>query len=403
MNFNLVKKPKKSEDEEELMDEEEIDSEEESNKAIDSDAKKKMIRFMGIIIGIFLLLIIILYLFSLMGRSYSYEKIEEIMEKAAISYFKDYPTSLPSNDGGIVEVDSTNLVVAGKMKDLSYYTKKGVICSGTVRVEKSGSEYLYLPYLNCGDSYITIEFYKKIIEDNPAVSSGYGLYSSKGGYVFKGENLNNYVKLDKALWQIVKINSDNEVIMITKNPVGFTREWDNRYNEDVSYGAGHNDFANSRIKEYLEKLYSNPNEKNKEDFLSTHDKARLASMDLCIGKIEDTSTTKDNSLECSKKYQNQKVGLLTVSDYLAASVDPNCKSIVTKSCKNYNYLFSKYDWWTITANKNKSYQAYKIDSSGLVKSVNSSNYARIRPVVALLNAVKYKSGKGTAEDPYVIK
>ena len=104
-----------------------------------------------------------------------------------------------------------------------------------------------------------------------------------------------------------------------------------------------------------------------------------------------------------EEYQNQKVGLLTVSDYLAASVDPNCKSIVTKSCKNYNYLFSKYDWWTITANKNKSYQAYKIDSSGLVKSVNSSNYARIRPVVALLNAVKYKSGKGTAEDPYVIK
>ena len=402
MNFNLVKKPKKDEDEE-LMDEEELDVEEESGKTISEDAKKKMFRFMGIIVGVFILLIIILYLFSLMGRNYSFEKIEEIMEKAAISYFKDYPTSLPSNDGGIVEVDTTNLVVAGKMKDLSYYTKKGVVCSGTVRVEKSGSEYLYLPYLNCGDSYITIEFYKKIIEDNPTVSSGYGLYSSRGGYVFKGENINNYVKLDKALWQIVKINSDNQVVMVTKNPVGFTKEWDNRYNEDVSYGAGHNDYSSSRIKEHLDQLYSKPNEKNKEDFLSTHDKARLASMDLCIGKRDDNSTSKDNSLECSKKIQNQKVGLLTVSDYLLASTDPNCKSILTRSCKNYNYLFSGYDWWTITANKTKSYQAYKVDSSGLVKSVNSSNYARIRPVVALLNAVKYKSGKGTEEDPYIIK
>ena len=121
MNFNIVKKAKKTEDDEELMDEDEIDVEEESTKKIDVDAKKKMFRFMAIIIVVFLLLIIILYLFSLMGRSYSYEKIEEIMEKAAISYFKDYPTSLPSNDGGIVEVDSTNLVVAGKMKDLSYY------------------------------------------------------------------------------------------------------------------------------------------------------------------------------------------------------------------------------------------------------------------------------------------
>jgi hypothetical protein len=47
------------------------------------------------------------------------------------------------------------------MKELSEYTQEGVVCSGTVQVEKTGTDYLYTPYLNCGENYATVELYKK--------------------------------------------------------------------------------------------------------------------------------------------------------------------------------------------------------------------------------------------------
>ena len=402
MKINLVKKSDNDE-EKDLVEEEDDDDGSKSHGVLDGDAKKKMIRFMIITVGVILLLIIILNLFASFGRSYSYDQIESIMEKAARSYFSDYPTSLPSNDGGVVEVDSANLVAAGKMKDLSSYTKKDVVCTGNVRVEKSGNEYLYLPFLNCGDSYVSLELYKKVLEDNSTVTSGYGLYSSKNGYVFKGELVNNYVQLDNSMWRIVKINSNNEVVMILNNTVWSTHPWDNRYNEEKSFSSGHNEYSTSRIKEYLEKIYTNPDKKNKEEILSAHDKARLASMDLCIGKRGKESTYKDNTEECKKKYQNQKLGLLTVSDFLNASVDPSCKSILTKSCKNYNYLVLNSSWWLLTAFSENSYNVYVVNDSGVVTISNASSFSRVRPVIALGNFVKYKEGKGTLEEPYLIK
>ncbi len=412
MNFNLVKKPKKKdEDNDEILDEDEMDfndnnndDDDKSEKELELEAKKRMFRFMGIIIGVVFGLFLLLYLFSLLnGKSYSYEKIETIMENAAKSYFKDYPTSLPVNDGDIVEIDSSNLVAAGKMKDLSYYTKKGVVCSGTVRVEKSGTEYLYLPYLNCGDSYVTVELYRKIQEDNPVVTSGYGLYSYKGGYSFRGETLNNYVQLDNSLWRIVKIDSNNQVMLILDNTLEYSVEWDNRYNDDSSYSSGINEFNTSRIREYLDKIYTNPNKKDNEDILTTHDKARMVAMDLCVGKRDKTDESKDNSVECKTKYKNQKIGLLTLSDYLYASIDPNCKSSTTKSCKNYNYLVSKTDWWLATPSTENSYSVFYVIGGGSVGIDSCGNYSYVRPVILLGSSVKYASGKGTEEEPYTIK
>ena len=413
MNFNIVNKSKKEDEQkdEEIMDEDEMEFEQEDDddddddgKILEADAKKKMIRFMGLIIGGFIILILILYLFSLMNqKTYSFEKIEKILEDAAASYFKDNPSSLPKNDGDIVEIDSTNLVAAGKMKDLSYYTKKGVICTGLVRVEKSADEYLYLPYLNCGDSYSSLELYKKIQEDNPTVSSGYGLYSMKGEYVFRGENIANYVKLDNSLWRVVKINNNNNVVMILEKGLTYTQYWDNRYNEESKYDSGINQYSSSRIKEFLDKIYTSPDSKKGEEILSTHDKARLASIDVCVGKRNNETEVKDNSLDCKEKYRNQKIGLLSLSDFLLASTDANCKSPLTRSCKNYNYLVVSYNWWLSTAFSENTFGVYQINSGGVAKPVYANNYAFVRPVIALSNAVKYSSGTGTEKDPYIIK
>ena len=229
-NQNMVQKPK---EEETYIDDEEEDEEEESSTSASSkslfggsDAKQKLIKLMLIIIGVTFALLFILFIASLFTKkSYTYSDVESIMKDAAVSYFADYPEYLPTQEGSIVEVDAVNLITAGKMKDLSEYLGD-TACGGAVQVQKSGSEYLYTPYLNCGESYITQELYKKVASET--VTSGDGLYASGNAYIFRGENVNNYVKLDKSLWRIVKVNSDGSMVLIHAEGIMYTQPWDNR-------------------------------------------------------------------------------------------------------------------------------------------------------------------------------
>lgn len=400
INFNLVKK--KKEDDDEIKDEDEI--EEESSKSSSNDfAKKKMIRFMLIIVGIAVLLLLILYIASLMGtRTYTYADVEKVMKNAAQSYFKDHPESLPSEDGSIVEIDARNLVYAEYMKDLSEYTGE-VLCSGTVQVEKTGTEYLYTPYLNCGESYVTVELYRKIVTQENLVTSGYGLYAVNGSYVYRGEEVDNYVQLGNSLWRIVKVTSNNNVVLISSEGVPYTQPWDNRYNEERLYEAGINTYNASRVREYLDKIYNNPSKDDGEDILSKSDKAKLVSFSVCTGKRSTKSESKNNTEECTQVLQNQKLGLLTLSDYMYASVDPNCRSAADKSCKNYNYLTMKEDWWLATANKEDTSTVYCVTRGGNVEATTAANYAIVRPVVYLNSRVLYRSGDGSLEKPFKVR
>ena len=408
MNFNIVQKPKKTDDDEEkdeLLDEDELEVEETKTKTMSSD-KRKLYRLMGIAVAIFvgfILLILILSSITNSNRKYSYSEIEKIMKNAAISYFKDNKNSLPVEDGDITEIDAANLTAAGKMKDLSEYLKEGDACTGSVQVEKTSSGYLYTPYLNCGNNYSTVELANKVLENEEIVTSGYGLYSTKYGHIFRGENVNNYVQLDNNLWRIVKITSNNNVVLISEEGAGYTKPWDNRYNPERLYESGVNTYSNSRIKDYLDKLYNNPSEKEGENILSSKDKKRIVPFNVCISKRLTTSESKDNSVECSEVLKDQKLGLLTLSDYMFASIDENCKNSTTKSCKNYNYLTIKKDWWLVTGNKEDTSTVFQVASNGSAKAVNASNYAEVRPVIYLNEKTLYKSGNGTLEKPYKVR
>lgn len=408
VNENLVKK-QKSEEEEEFEEVEDIEFEEEEKRSSshgskDDSAKKKLMKMMAFIIAGAVILIFILFILSLFTKKkYEYEDIEEVLTTAAEAYFKDYPESLPADDGDIVEVDSSNLVAAGKMKDLSEYLQEGVTCSGTVQVEKSGSEYLYTPFLNCGENYTTVELYKKIVNDDAIVSSGDGLYSRGGSYYFRGEYVNNYVKMDNSLWRIVKVTSDDNIVLIHADGLEYSQPWDNRYNETRLYESGINKYSISRVREYLDRIYNDPVADDGEDILSKKDKAKLVNYNVCTGKRDANSEAKDNTLECKEVLREQKLGLLTLSDYLYASLDPSCKNANTRSCMNYNYLAMEDEWWLVTANSADSSTAFKVDRDGIVKSDITATYSKIRPVVYLNSKVLLKSGKGTEKNPYVLK
>ncbi len=409
MSENLVKKPKKDEDdfedeEEEIELEEEDSSSSSHSKASDDDMKKRLFLLMGVIVGGVLLLLLILFIASIFtSKNYEYSDVEEVMKNAAESYFKDYPDYLPKNEGDIVEVNVANLVAAGKMKEIYEYRNDDVACTGTVQVQKVGNDFLYTPYLNCGEAYYSVELYNKIATDNPITTSGEGLYSANGQYVFRGENVNNYVKLDKTLWRIVKINNEGNVVLIQNEGIEFYQPWDDRYNEETQFESGVNSYNVSRIKDYLANILVKPNKDNGEDILSNGDKAKMVSFQLCVAGRSVTSESKNNTEECRQKAQDQKIGLLTLSEYLYASLDPNCKSAATKSCMNYNYLRLDDEWWLATPNSENTYKVFKIDRFGDIKADNASTYSQVRPVIYLNNRVMYAKGKGTKSDPYKVK
>ena len=397
--FKVVKKKEETKVEE-IGDEE---KEEETNKKKEeaSISRKRMIKFMLIILGGTVGLLLILFIISSFSpRHYTYTQVEEILKVAAQSYFKDHPDNLPKSEQSAVEIDSTRLAAEGKMKNLSEYLDDA--CTGKVQVQKVETNYIYIPYLNCGEAYSAVEFYNKVVADNPVVSKGYGLYSSGGYYIFRGESINNYVKLDNALWRIVKITPNRNIVLVLNEGIS-AQSWDDRYNEEKSYNSGINQYSASRIKEALTRIYTNPSEVNRELILSDSDKTKIVPFSVCVGKRNTTSEFKNNTEECKETIQNQRLGLLTVSDYLYASVDSNCKNATSKSCGNYNYLAIKNNWWLATADTGDTSSVYSVSQFGNIESKIAASFSMIRPVITLNSRVFYKEGNGSENNPYVLR
>lgn len=377
-----------------------------SSSSNDDDMKKKILKLMFIVLIIFVLFLLVMYLMSILNkRTYTYTEVEQVMKNAGKNYFKNHSEYLPKDEGDTVQVDVKNLVNEGYMKDLYEYLGEETSCVGSVTCEKiSSTGYAYSPYLNCGDAYETIELYKKIANDETVVTSGDGLYSEKGEYIFKGENINNYVKLNNATWRIVKINNDNTITLILADRVkNTTLQWDDRYNTEKAYNIGINSYEKSRIKDYLALVY-----KGKDDqeavILSSSDRAFLTSFDLCIGNRAHNDKTKDNSVECSRKLTGQTIGLLTASEYINASLDAKCVNTLSESCQNYNYLSDfEYDWWLVTADSTNTYDVYNVNEHAGIEQKHSSSGASLRPVIHLKSSAYYSSGNGTAKKPYHVK
>lgn len=410
IEFNKGKVEKEVDNDSEV----EVEVEEKPKKEFirQNDLKKPLLKIAIIIAAVLGLLLIILLIASLMTpKTRTFEDIEAIMKQAAMDYYGERKNYLPTEVGDVSEVDVSNLVAAGKMKDLSEYTGENVSCSGRVEVEKTEDSYVYSPFLDCGEDYITIEMYKKIESDNEPVTSGYGLYSMNGAYVFRGETVNNYLKLGNTMWRIVKINNDNTTTLIEADTAQVEMDyisknfpWDNRFNLEKNSNVGIANFGPSRIHEFILRIYDEDYNLTSSDgvkILTKEDKEKLAIHDLCVGKRSSSDPSKDNTPECKTLLEKKYVGLLTASDYMNASLDTNCKTTTSSSCQNYNYLNISKQWWLMTASTEDTYSAYSV-YDGIYARKASSN-AGIRLVVRLKNNVFYKSGTGTEADPYIVK
>ena len=365
------------------------------------EMKKKLMRIMLIAVGILVVFLIIILILSLFNSgNKTYEEIEEDLKNAAIEYYEVQSGLLPQEEGETITARAKTLANAGYMDPLSEL-REGENCSGRVEVTKVGNNIIYTPYLECGDKYTTKELYKAVLEQG-IVTSGNGLYDMNGEKVYRGDDVNNYVQLDNEIYRIVKVTSDNKLLLIL-NEMDSTLSiyYDDRYNQDRLFNSGFNDYRVSRIYEYLNDLYNN---KLDISLLSNKDKGKLTSFNLCIGKRTPTEIVNNNSIECSDVLENQMIGLLTVSDYMNASLDTNCRATTDKSCQNYNYLrLSNTEWWLVTGNSLNNYESYVVKGNGYIEENTASGYKKLRPTVMLNNNVMIKSGSGSESNPFILK
>ena len=376
-------------------------------------------RFLGMIIFIFVVIIIIVIAMLILslssGGKKSYANIEKTMVSAAKKYYKDNPSMLPKEQGKDIEVDTTVLSSGGYMKDLSELTKDDE-CKGKVIVGKNKKDYDYTAYLDCGSKYQTALLYAKLIENT--VTSGEGLYAvsdfieapttlgvdddgydlSKNellyGYVYRGQNVDNYIKIEKMLYRIVRIDGNNDFVVIQENNARASY-FDNRYNSETEKNSGMNNYYLSRIYDYSKEYYST---KIKDDNVL---KKKAVSKNMCVGERSIDDTVNDGSIECSKVLKNTYIGLLSTYDVINASISTECTGTGDPNCGNYNYLTGSSLYWLATPNSEDSHSVFVSNQN--ISPVETNRSSGYRYVYYLSNKLIYESGSGTKADPYIVK
>ncbi len=361
-------------------------------KNIDKKTLKVAIIGVCTLVGLIIFIAIIVRLTE--KTYYDYEQLEKKLVQSAQNYYNVNNSYLPVTEKNTSTVTVNSLVVGGFIEPLENLLKDGQNCTAQVVVTKIGNNYEYTPYLDCGSAYQSKELYNKVLEDNSVVSEGMGLYKINAKYVFRGEVKNNYVLINQKPWRILGIDENNNLVLLSEFRT-VAKTWDDRYNTETEGNYGINDYNVSRIKESLESDYTEG------ELFTDSEKSKLVYEKLCVGKRLMTDT---GNVECNvMSTEEHPIGLLTVYDYIQASLDEKCKTLEDKTCTNYNFILdNEISFWSITpSSKNTSY-AYYITTSGVYESKTSTS-KQVRYKIKLSTKAIYSSGSGTKEDPYLLR
>lgn len=348
--------------------------------------------FAGTIILI-VLLVIISACSNKVGSNYN--SIEKKMVEAARSYYTERQDKLPKEDGGSVKVTIGTLIDAELIKEIKDPKNKEQTCDGFVQVKRVENDYAFIPFLTCKGNYEP-KYLTDAIKESKQDEYGNGIYEMNGEYVYRGDDVNNYVTFNNQTWRIIKIDTDNTIELVYYQDKNNTRYiWDADYNSEIGRNYGiTTDYLHSDIRKSLVEFY--------ETNFTNESKAHIVSKNMCIGKkaLDDEESAEK---ECSVVKENEKVGLLRVSDYPKASLDEGCLRYDYAECSNRNYFsISGISTWLLTTVADNTYQAYLMNGSNIT-AARASKSNKINPVIYLDSDVGIISGDGSVDNPYVIK
>ena len=352
--------------------------------------KKFLITCSLLIVVPLLIIVLLMILQGCEGKVNSFDSYEDKMVKKAQSYF-EYHQLLPKNNGKeaivtLEELENDGLKSASKaLKDDS--------CTGSVTVKNNGGYYNYIPYLECSEyktKYLIDRLKKKIVKKES------GLYRIGNEYIYKGNKVDNYVKLYNEEYRIIGIDSDNNIRMIKTMYEDDQVYWDNKYNVAAEDTVGINDYYNSSIYDYLWKIYDNKKR------VSTEMKKHLVGQTICLDKRSESDLEISRGV-CINTLKDQFITIPSVYDYTLASYDDNCLKIGDGACANFNYMSDVISTsWTINASSDDTYSVYYISGS-YIESRDASTYLPLYWVISISGNEIVKSGDGTLEKPFIIK
>lgn len=361
--------------------------------------KKILIMFCCILV-LPIVLILILAFAQGCQRTITYEKYEDKMVSAAKEYFEEN-NNLPTEESQIKTVKLSKLV-KNEYIDTTEELLEDNSCSGTVTVRLNGSQieenkggfYNYIPSLVC-DDYSSKTLKNEVLKGLTETKDG--LYKNEdGSYIFKGKNVDNYVNFYGNIYRIISIDSKGIVKLVSVESDTNNIYWDMKYNTEIKDVKGKNIYEDSNILEKLNKSYFN------EKRVSKGAKEKLVSYDVCIGKRAINDIALYSESDCSVVLENQIISLMNITDFALASLESECDSIISKSCKNYNYFHKmNLSTWTLNAVLDNTYEVYYL-SSGVIYHQEASNNEFYNTVVYIDSNEFVIEGKGTENNPYKI-
>lgn len=346
--------------------------------------------------GTVIILVLVILIASCANKNTgsNYEKIEEKMKLAAKNYYDARKDKLPKEDGGVVKVNIGTLVDAELLDEVKDPKDKNSICTGYVEVTKVGDDYSYSPFLNCKGNYEP-KYLTDVIKSVEIDEYGNGVYNLNGEYVYRGKDVNNYLKFDNKIWRIIKIDKDGDIKIVSAEPTEDSYPYDTAYNSESEDNSGiTTDYLKTDIRKTLNDYYKSN--------LSKDAKSKIIKKELCIGGYLLTDEFSYEK-ECSKKTTTKEyISLLNVSDYQNASLSTECKTLENRECSNYNYLADyKFSSFFINPSSENSYSILYL--SDRIYNSYANIELRVNPVVYLTDKSIKKSGNGTEATPFLIK
>lgn len=279
---------------------------------------------------------------------------------------------------------------------------------------------------------------------------GDGLYKDEyeaGRYVYKGASPNNYIDLNDETYRIVSLESDNTIKVIKEKSIG-TMKYDSK---NTRYSTNKNDYCNAQNgcnawannKTTLDKSGQNISKitdglndilldlPNQDSYLNSYlNNSWYNTLDNQIKEIIDNHIfyigpllydkkiiqSLETDISQEKEYRwNGKIGLINVTDFVKASNNPDCTSVMdhndaTYKCYNdieYNYLIIKegFQWqWLLNpygASNNMHEYVWNVGYDGRIGANPASNSYQVRPTFYIKSNIKL-CGNGTLSNPYTI-
>lgn len=212
-----------------------------------------------------------------------------------------------------------------------------------------------------------------------------GLYETDDAYVFRGDNVNNYVEFAGKTWRILSIDKKDFSLNLIATS-GILNSFDEGKKIEFKESSSKNTSTFSDIEKF-DKVLEYSFKTNIVDGANYSRKAFASTLE--------------------KNQSSLKVGLPSVLDYVNASSNNDCmNNYMSDSCKNNNYLytiFSNNSTWTIN---NNGSQVWYVDTDGVLKVENSVSIKALYPVIHVGSNTYITNPEvavGSKDSPYKIK